>query len=49
MSMALNEQWLTYVMEFKYDQKAYLSAILDFIDKYLVAYVLGTNHLYSRR
>jgi putative transposase len=45
-----NEKWVTDVTEMKYGkgQKAYLSAILDLLDKSIVAYVLdysNNNHL----
>lgn len=41
-----NEKWLTDVTEFKYGngQKAYLSAILDLYDKFIIAYVIGHSN-----
>jgi len=42
----LNQKWLTDVTEFKYgnSNKAYLSAILDLYDNYIVGYVLGHSN-----
>lgn len=43
---AFGEKWLTDVTEMKYgfEQKAYLSAILDIGDKSIVAFVLGHSN-----